>query len=688
MCWFNRVRFTCGGEIWGDRQRQCSKSLQSEASGSGDFCTTRRFTRRINNSSECPFCGGEDPKRQQGKHGLNWASAHQKPFRNLFAQSELHSPLNSYEDLKNTRWQLLCITPNPRDRAKLEEFFSPILRMRYSSEPNHENGHEVQCPNPDCYFAPGHDGPHGLLPRLRWCDVPGCAKEFGHDGSHYFGVSKSHVTRARDDTTRSIVSGPIDGPETCRFDVLKSLSKCKLSDVDIQLYHRKTKKFLAGVFQIPEDRNSAHRNSAVAQLEDIDDQNNLNLHALDSKVLEAMGGELQSSGDQNLADVQLKLRREQMNAKAIKGTGRSPFVSRMAKSETREIGQSPKTKSFPYEPLEFGLRQIRLFKLEPSTDGSISGSFVTTELESCPDYTALSYTWGGGQNNFGTIRITNTTKQLNIGENLWHFLQTQCQYLTATKYFWIDAICIDQQDVHERNHQVGLMKLIYTTATNVYSWLGPSADDSDLAMTFLSSSRAARTPRRRGLAFAPVWTRREGAALRELCEREYWRRMWIIQEVIHANKITVWCGSLSFDWASAFDRLYATLGTIDNNHWLSHQPFGDAVFHSSAFTMVWQRAYWRHPETPLPTLRRLLEVFRHWKCSDPRDHVYALVGMATKKTAVEPDYSRSASELYNDVLLVNPCDGFGDDCDKYDEFSQLLSELVGLRSLTLGELYQ
>lgn len=233
------------------------------------------------------------------------------------------------------------------------------------------------------------------------------------------------------------------------------------------------------------------------------------------------------------------------------------------------------------------------------------------------------------------------------------------------------------------------MKRIYTTATDVYSWLGPSADDSDLAMAFLSSPRAARKPRRQGLAFTPVWTRREGIALRKLCEREYWRRMWIIQEVIHADRITIWCGSLSFDWDSAFDGLYATLKIIDDKHWLSHQPFGDAIFHSSAFTMVWQRAYWRHPETPLPTLRKLLEVFRDWKCTDPRDHVYALVGSATKETVVEPDYSRSAWELYNDVMLVNRCEGSDDKCDKYDDFLQLLLGLVGLgRGYTLREIYE
>lgn len=87
--------------------------------------------------------------------------------------------------------------------------------------------------------------------------------------------------------------------------------------------------------------------------------------------------------------------------------------------------------------------------------------------------------------------------------------------------------------------------------------------------------------------------------------------------------------------------------------------------------MVWQRAHWRHPETPVPTLQTLVEVFQEWKCSDPRDKVYALVGIAATGTAVVPDYSRSARQVYFDVI-----DG-GDVIDK-PKFCNLLSQLLGL----------
>ncbi|KAI7788160.1 hypothetical protein LA080_012225 [Diaporthe eres] len=114
--------------------------------------------------------------------------------------------------------------------------------------------------------------------------------------------------------------------------------------------------------------------------------------------------------------------------------------------------------------------------------------------------------------------------------------------------------------------------------------------------------------------------------------------MWIIQEVIHADKIRVWCGDKSADW-TAFDKLYSR-------------------------TLASSRDTCTDTQT-------LVEVFQEWKCSDPRDKVYALVGIAATGTAVVPDYSRSARQVYFDVI-----DG-GDVVDK-PKFCNLLSQLLGL----------
>jgi hypothetical protein len=55
-----------------------------------------------------------------------------------------------------------------------------------------------------------------------------------------------------------------------------------------------------------------------------------------------------------------------------------------------------------------------------------------------------------------------------VRRNLWEFLvRIQRADVKYRVPIWIDAICIDQNDVLERNHQVSLMGLIYSEACNI-----------------------------------------------------------------------------------------------------------------------------------------------------------------------------------------------------------------------------
>jgi len=344
---------------------------------------------------------------------------------------------------------------------------------------------------------------------------------------------------------------------------------------------------------------------------------------------------------------------------------------RSARSSTtlrqRAITSGPvnKQSGSVYSKLNLKKQQIRLFELHPSTgDFGIEGSFRCTDLEDY-SYTALSYAWGE-QLDFKQIKVGTST--ITVRENLWWFLRGQSQVISKPKLYWIDAICINQSNVHERNHQVGLMKQIYANATDVYVWLGQEVDDSDLAMDFIAK-KGAKKLRPRGPGYYPIWTSKEGKALFELCERRYWRRMWIIQEIISAERITVWCGKKKFGWGM-LESLYLTLKTFEDKVWFAHYDYVMGVLQSSACVMVWQRAHWRHPETPTPRLQMLIEVFHDWQCTDVRDKIYALVGMANKETAIIPDYSKPAKQIYFAVQEKASNDT--------DRFYTLLSQVLGL----------
>lgn len=194
----------------------------------------------------------------------------------------------------------------------------------------------------------------------------------------------------------------------------------------------------------------------------------------------------------------------------------------------------------PYSkaPLNFESRVFRLVELKPSTvEEGIQCNLHTYSLdEDFPEYVALSYAWGPKQS---TKHIVLEGKKYPIGDNLWEFLhdgQQQRRYLR----YWIDAICINQDNVLEQNHQVKLMRDIYGNAQSVSIWLGKASDGSDIAMSYLSRRE---TSQNKVLGFNNFWTPKQAKGVLALCERKYWTRIWIVQEVMLAKHITIYCGS-------------------------------------------------------------------------------------------------------------------------------------------------
>jgi hypothetical protein len=268
---------------------------------------------------------------------------------------------------------------------------------------------------------------------------------------------------------------------------------------------------------------------------------------------------------------------------------------------------------------------------------SIKCAFLYSDIQDCPPYTALSYAWGEP----GVLRslYIEPCGDLGIRASLHDFLHMRSSTIKQTTYFWIDAICIDQSNIQERNHQVRLMKEIYTAASVVDIWLGAEADDSDLAIRHIKA-RAKKSPAISGEGQKKAWSSRVGRAVSELCERPYWRRMWIIQEVCHADDIADWCGQKRFSW-SALKALHLRLKDLEDTSRFAHQRFVTRVLQSSACVMVWQRAHWRHRDTPTPSLQTLIEAFHSWHSTDIRDKVFALVGMADQGTTITPDYEKT-----------------------------------------------
>jgi hypothetical protein len=129
----------------------------------------------------------------------------------------------------------------------------------------------------------------------------------------------------------------------------------------------------------------------------------------------------------------------------------------------------------------------------PSRPEEIRVSILEAPLEAerrvlYKEFMALSYV-GGDANDRRDLMVVglgddSTLKRLSVTANLAEALP-YLPWPDSRRTLWIDAICINQEDMDERAEQVKLMAEIYTSAKHVLAWLGPSTHDSNVAMNLL-----------------------------------------------------------------------------------------------------------------------------------------------------------------------------------------------------------
>jgi hypothetical protein len=129
---------------------------------------------------------------------------------------------------------------------------------------------------------------------------------------------------------------------------------------------------------------------------------------------------------------------------------------------------------FKHQPLDQSEPSIRLVHLLSSLSPSGRIQCAITHATVHARYTCLSYRWGNPQPSY-PIMIDGKT--FSIGQNLFDFLATTRTKATSDVFtylgpYWIDALCINQSNVVERNHQVRQMGVIYSKAVRVDVWLG------------------------------------------------------------------------------------------------------------------------------------------------------------------------------------------------------------------------
>ena len=210
-----------------------------------------------------------------------------------------------------------------------------------------------------------------------------------------------------------------------------------------------------------------------------------------------------------------------------------------------------------YRPLDRNKNEIRLLSFRPSASRSCQIHLESrhVSLRNPPAYQALSYAWGAEP---ATYRLTVNGKTVMIRPNPHAALRQLSHKKSKKKRFslWCDALCSNQEDIDERNHQVLRMGDIYRNAHRTLIWLGEEEDNSDLAFSYLchwSDVGLEAVNKGFGEAFRqldPMLLDPHGCkAMEDLFMRPWWRRIWVIQEVLLSDSILLLCGNRRCSWA-------------------------------------------------------------------------------------------------------------------------------------------
>jgi Heterokaryon incompatibility protein (HET) len=324
--------------------------------------------------------------------------------------------------------------------------------------------------------------------------------------------------------------------------------------------------------------------------------------------------------------------------------------------KARPIDPSNHKTSFEHQALDSGKNEIRLIQLLPARkfDGVACGiecRIVHVSLDDSPVYDALSYVWGERKD---LTSITVEGLPFPVTANL-HGPLSRLQS-SVTRLIWVDAICINQNDLVERSKQVVKMGDIFKQAREVIVWLGDGDKYSKLGFELLHELRDRN---REGRPFREIVTDQRYLdyfyGIYQLFYRDYWWRVWVIQEVNLAKTATILCGRDSISWSElvSIQEILVTYHLRD---------LDDAAYFRSELSFLRTSIESRGPRamriattqspSELPDLAQTLLSHRFKEASDPRDMVYSLIGFsnAQKDPRFVMDYSKSVCEVYTDVI--------------------------------------
>jgi hypothetical protein len=312
-----------------------------------------------------------------------------------------------------------------------------------------------------------------------------------------------------------------------------------------------------------------------------------------------------------------------------------------------------------------------------------------------------------GPRDFGTIEINSELYEVRV--NLWQAL-FHLRLENKLRVLWIDALCINQADVNERNHQVTQMGKIYRNASRVVVWLGESDSASSTAIKMLREAGLGNI-----VAYGSLFRNYSIGALNDLHSiflRKYWSRLWIVQEVALAWEVRVQCGTdvIAWDYLVSLVLCIDTISLFNDQYIpaiesLPRVPDDKAVLIQSLRRSALAKLVRRRSSTKemlinnfddsSHSLLHLCSDHGAANCIDPRDKIFGLHALSQKccTDAVPVDYSLSLFQILTRVhfhlgLSHGDPQKLVSECWKFHDVLRLslvdLNEILKMRTASLS----
>lgn len=324
--------------------------------------------------------------------------------------------------------------------------------------------------------------------------------------------------------------------------------------------------------------------------------------------------------------------------------------------------------SYPplYRQLNQQDQEIRLLEVLPIlNNGRVECRLSSGHLKSA-NYVVLSYRWGTLA---AVHEIVINGQPFFVRKNLWDFLNVIREQPGMS--FWIDALCINQNDLEERNQQVRIMGQIFQSAAMVLSWLGAANPEVEQAFDLMSSvwsSSPSEDESDRLPALRPDQSEDDmWRCVAELCVYPYWNRVWVVQEILLSTNNYLLCGQKTLPWqvfANFISLVSIRFSCPPQYSRIIHNSTAKSYAMSKPYVMVPQSLQWRvgnalkHDfgkawDIKEHNLFRILTMFGDRDCTDPLDHVYALLSLTDEGSKFPIHYGIDKADLF--LSLIHFC---------------------------------